>query len=994
MLKLTIIRYDHIFFVDASSTESLEKTLISRIRSIDRQLRFTGWEEALNLLENPDGNLTRNWFMIMDNADDVNVDLTNYIPQCDHGSILITSRNVALGDLDPDGHVSLDVMSREEAVEALLSAALGPLTPVTRAVITSKRPVLIRRTAKDHESAAQIVEELGYLPLAVIQAACYIKKHKCLHDYSNLLKTSRSSILRWPASVQRDKLKYAHSTYAAFDTTISALSSRALQFLGIISFVHFSDFPRTLIAISASAAFGYQSYDLMDQPPEYQPSIVLLQSVFCPNGRWEQVELDCLLEELQTYSLVTLVPVSGVITLRFHPLIHGWANDRLSDTERTLFQAAAIRLLVCGTNEDDEYLWSFLSPHIERFDLTTKELHINDRGALASVLGANGQTPKALAVWEDINSILEGVYGKENVITTRSALQLAKAYGDDGDWDRMNSIQREVVRVRKEQLGGSRLETAEAMAALGRSCREESDLLEEAVELEAEVLRVRREVLGPEHRKIAEALRDLAATRMLQEEYTEAQKLLEEATGMLRTLVGKLHPATIKVMEQQAKCYKHSGERGKELDLKQEIMELVRTAYGDMHASTLEAMTKLAKSYFDQGQYQEAEKMWRQIASMRRETLGSRHEKTIQALRWLSNALYNQPRYAEAEIIWREVASLTQETLGAHHSDTLDALDWVADTLLRQERYAEAEVLIHEVLDARRSTLGKDNRPPIETLDILVHVVYNQKRYEESKELWKQIIEIKKESLGEQHEQTLGALCWLGIATKDLEQYAEAEALFTELLTKRRLAFGEHDASVIEALSYLAEVVHAQGRSTEANTLFKEVLTEKRLVFGDHDRSTIETLDQFVHLVYGQQDYVEAEQLWREIILAKGKLLGAEDAETLGAKFWLGFALDNQERYAEAEVVWREVAAARRTAFGEKHESVLEALYWLALLLHKQKRDVESEAMLKEVVAARREALGDHHSSIENVMEWLEEVQQDISTQAQETSEDDNFPKE
>ena len=185
---------------------------------------------------------------------------------------------------------------------------------------------------RERQYAAAIVEELGYLPVAVIQAGCFIKMQKCLADYLDRLKRSRRKLLRWPASIQNDRLKYAHSAYAAFDTTIGVLSIRALQILGILSFYHFANFPRPLVALAASKGFNYDPFDLFDRTPEYQESIALLKQIFCPDGdEFDEFEFDEILEELQKYSLITLVPVYSTVTLRLHPLVHAWSRDRLSE---------------------------------------------------------------------------------------------------------------------------------------------------------------------------------------------------------------------------------------------------------------------------------------------------------------------------------------------------------------------------------------------------------------------------------------------------------------------------------------------------------------------------------------------------------------------------------------------------------------------------------------------------------------------------------------
>jgi hypothetical protein len=180
-LVLTYHRFQHILFIDASSLESLQSGLISRVRAIGYEYAPKTPQEALEILAQPDDNITTDWLVILDNADDPGVNISRFLPVCQHGSILITTRNPMAGDLAPGSHLKLDVMTREEAVEALL-ATVFPSRPSMSVkgttMQTSSMPPL--PTTRDREQAGLIVEQLGHLPIAVVQAGCYIKQQHCV----------------------------------------------------------------------------------------------------------------------------------------------------------------------------------------------------------------------------------------------------------------------------------------------------------------------------------------------------------------------------------------------------------------------------------------------------------------------------------------------------------------------------------------------------------------------------------------------------------------------------------------------------------------------------------------------------------------------------------------------------------------------------------------------------------------------------------------------
>lgn len=1014
-----IDRYDHILFVDASSTESIDKGLLARIGSIDSQLHPINAAAALDLLVNPKGNLTINWLMIMDNADDNKVDIRSYIPLCGHGSILITSRNASMSDLDPEGYIAMDVMSREEAVEALLAAAVGTIVASTTEESRMGNRALVRHTSRDRRNALEIVEMLGCLPLAVVQAACYIKKHKCLHNYAVLLKNSRSKILRWPASIQRDRLEYAHSVYAAFDTTLNALSSRALRLLGIISFVHFSDFPRDLIPIAASLAFGYDPYDLLDRPSEYQESIDLLQEVFCPGGRWDHTELDALLEELQRYSLVTLVPIATIVTLRFHPLLHSWANDRLLESERPPFQLAALRLLVCGTRHDDDHLWPYLSPQIELFSLTSDEIHVNDRAALAIMLEKNGHSERVFDVWKHIYSSVEAAHGASHLRTTRAALQLAHAYSVLGDWEQAERMERKILQIRRCDLGDDHLETACAMVNLAHTCKTQGQRYHEAKELELEVLRVRKASCEHDDRRIVYALNNLAETCCLQGHVREAQSLLAEVSGMMTSLLGRHQVENIRILEKLAGNYRKCGNSKEAIKLEKQITELWQSIRGDMHTSTLGAIARLARSYAEQGHHQESEKAWRHVADARRDMLGEQHKDWLDAAFWLGRSLYDQKQLAAAEALWRTVLAGWKELRKGEKQHILVTLLWLGRSVFDQKRFTDAEVLFKEAADGWRALEPVTPNGSYYASYWLGRALYEQKRPAESEVLWRMVLSSWKDTFGEEHHDTLSvsfwlgraiherdhfanaeaeslwrqaaicwqdtlgpfhydtlaALFWLGRALYDRRQLVDAESILADVVAGWKKTLGSRSYEILDAQFWLSLTIYDQTRVAEAAKIMDQVVTGLQQTRDISDDNISNASFWLGTMNYDQRKFVDAETALEKAVVGWRSSLGSQHNDTLNALFWLSLSVYKQDRLKDAEVLLQELLMGWRMTFGPQHEDTLKTLYWLAQSIHKQGRYSEAVVLWNELVDGRRATLGEHDEATKLALDWLHDAQ-------------------
>ncbi|KAF7362663.1 FabD/lysophospholipase-like protein [Mycena venus] len=108
------------FYIDASTRDTIESSLknIALIKAGNTS------QDALNwLLGKHD-----QWLLFFDNADDPEIDLNPFLPQCDHGNIIIASRNPGLRFYaGSDAHVS--DMEETDAVKLLLTRAAQEVTP-------------------------------------------------------------------------------------------------------------------------------------------------------------------------------------------------------------------------------------------------------------------------------------------------------------------------------------------------------------------------------------------------------------------------------------------------------------------------------------------------------------------------------------------------------------------------------------------------------------------------------------------------------------------------------------------------------------------------------------------------------------------------------------------------------------------------------------------------------------------------------------------------
>ena len=109
--------------------------------------------------------LEHRWLLIIDNADDPNIDLHEYFPKGSKGYVLINTLNPsfqALGNVDP-GYFDFKGMRPSEATALLLKTSSYP-------------PASVQELGS---LPAAIVDALGYLALAITVAGSTIRKGAC-----------------------------------------------------------------------------------------------------------------------------------------------------------------------------------------------------------------------------------------------------------------------------------------------------------------------------------------------------------------------------------------------------------------------------------------------------------------------------------------------------------------------------------------------------------------------------------------------------------------------------------------------------------------------------------------------------------------------------------------------------------------------------------------------------------------------------------------------
>ena len=111
-------RFSSVFLIDTSTVETINTGLkdLAMMKNIGQTS-----DEAQQWLTRNEG-----WLLFFDNADDPKINLNDFLPQCNHGNVIITSRNpdVQVHAARHGLYTEVSDMEETEAIALLLERAL------------------------------------------------------------------------------------------------------------------------------------------------------------------------------------------------------------------------------------------------------------------------------------------------------------------------------------------------------------------------------------------------------------------------------------------------------------------------------------------------------------------------------------------------------------------------------------------------------------------------------------------------------------------------------------------------------------------------------------------------------------------------------------------------------------------------------------------------------------------------------------------------------
>ncbi|KAJ6086257.1 P-loop containing nucleoside triphosphate hydrolase protein [Penicillium sp. IBT 16267x] len=536
------------------------------------------------------------WILVLDNLDDDRFLLE--IPSVEQGGIVTDQRDTpgrSIWEYFPEtlnGPIIMTTRSRHVALRTQYSLR-GSGVQATR------------------EDVIQLTAALELMPLAIVQAAAYIKRRLPRMSIITYVEKFRQSdrqkirLLNYDEGNLRRDQEASNSILTTWQMSfkyIRQIRPAAADLLSLMSFFDRQGIPESLLQEEKEMKHNVSTYN-KDQPGDISDV-----DHSASNSTGDTFEDDILV--LRDYSLISISA-----------------------------------------------------------DETNFEIHQLIQLAIQEWLKAHGQ----LENWKD-RAITHQPVSKDSLENWASLLYTAAWFADTQGDDINCQKWAEMAKLTRMKLFGPEDErTLSSFKQLG-SAYAGMFQMEKAKELQVHVLNTRNKVLGPKHHDTLSSMTDLASTYRISGLLKQAEALQKQVVDTRQQVFGPRDLSTLSSRGYLASIYNDQG-RWKEAELlHKQVVDTYQQVSGPEASITLHSMDSLAFIYRGQGQLKQAEALQLQVLHTRQKVLGQNHRNTADNMRDLGSIYYHQGRWKEAEELWVQVLDLYQQIFGPRHPSTLNIM--------------------------------------------------------------------------------------------------------------------------------------------------------------------------------------------------------------------------------------------------------------------------------------------------------------------------------
>jgi tetratricopeptide (TPR) repeat protein len=618
------------------------------------------------------------WLLVLDNADDLDVlfkssdkpgGAVEYLPESEDGLILFTtrSREVAVSVAGSDV-VELHEMDSQEAISFLEKSLI--------------RKDLLRDTA----AAAELLDELNHLPLAITQAAAYLNTNQVsVAEYLVLLRGTEQDMIGLMSRTFRDSTRYKGSQNAVATTWLVSFDQ---------------------ILKSDSIAADLLSFISRIEPKAIPRSIL-------PNSPSKEQMVHAI-GKLCAYAFVIKRGKSEIFDM--HGLVHMatriWIEMQGRARQTTKDAIEHLAVVLPSNNYKNRDLWREYLPHVLRVLQRSTGPDIDERYDLYARVGrclqADGRIKEAVKCFEMCYEWRKGHFMEDHASRLASQQELAGAYRVDGQIKKALELLEHVVTVEARTLAENHPERLASQHELAKAYRTDGQI-KKAVELLEHVVAVRARTLTKDHLERLASQHELAGAYEADGQVKKAIKLLEHVVAMRAGTLAEDHPYRLASQHELARAYEADGQVKKAVELLEHVVTVKAGTLAEDHRSRLASQHTLAGAYEADGQVKKAVELLEHVVAVRTRTLAEDHPSRLASQHELARAYRIDGQVKKAVELLEHVVAVEAGTLAEDHPDRLASQHELARAYEVDGQVEKTVELLEHVVAVRARTLAEDH---------------------------------------------------------------------------------------------------------------------------------------------------------------------------------------------------------------------------------------------------------------------------------------------
>ncbi|WP_201788865.1 FxSxx-COOH system tetratricopeptide repeat protein [Amycolatopsis orientalis] len=841
---------------------------------------------------------TTSWLVVLDDVQAA-ADLSGlWPPHSSSGQTVVTTRcrEAALHG-DRRRVVDVDLFTPAEAL----------------AYLTEKLPDRARTDTATADLAA-LADDLGFLPLALAQAAAYLANKPLLtcNGYRAKLADQRNRLRELLPS--EGDLPDEHERTVAATWSLSIDAADQLDPAGLA---------RPIMELAS----------LLD--PAGIPTIVFTTDAITHHltARLERdVTADDILgglECLRRFSLLTLDPDQPHRAVRVHALLQRAVRDTLPvKTVGKLARAAADALLAVWpeVETDQELIQALRANTVTMQDVAESHLWHPDGHSvlfrLADSLGNTGLLESATVATQRLHHQAVTRLGPDHPDTLITRHEIAYWRGEAGDAAGAVTALEELLPEQLRVLGPDHPDTLNTRSNIARWRGEAGDA-GGAVTAFEELLADRLRVLGPDHPRTLNTRHEIAYWRGEAGDAAGAVTAFEELLADRLRVLGPDHPRTLNTRHEIAYWRGEAGDAAGAVTALEELLPEQLRVLGPDHPDTLNTRSNIAYYRGKAGDAGGAVTAFEELLADRLRVLGPDHPDTLITRHNIAYYRGKAGDPAGAVTAFEELLADRLRVLGPDHPRTLNTRHEIAYWRGEAGDAAGAVTALEELLPEQLRVLGPDHP---DTLNTRSNIAYYRGKAGDAGgavTAFEELLADRLRVLGPDHPDTLITRHNIAYYRGKAGDPAGAVTAFEELLADRLRVLGPDHPRTLNTRHNIAYWRGEAGDPAGAVTALEELLAEQLRVQRPDHPHTLKIRSNIARWRGEAGDPAGAVTAFEELLADRLRVLGPDHPDTLATRhniaYWRGEAGDPGRALAAFE----EVLTDRLRVLGPDHPDTL-----------------------------------------------------------------------